>query len=278
MKSWCTPLALLLIGAGVHAQQPQSLDTSAKAILAAASAYLTDYEPKLSYLLADEAYTQRVDDRGGAATATRTMQSEVFLTYLPVQHEWITVRDIATVDGRPVEDRQDLQTLLAHAPVADLARTLAEQNARFNIGGIERTFNDPTIGLQIVEPRNRSRFKFDRARVETDGGPPIVVLSFKEHDRPTMISWANGEPVYSTGEIAIEAGTGRVRQTTIELDTKGVRASVATTYGDDERLGLWVPRALTEHYERTSGTPRQTITCEATYTNYRKFDVNVIIK
>jgi len=44
-----------------------------------------------------------------------------------------------------------------------------------------------------------------------------------------------------------------------------------TTYAPDKRLGLWVPARMAEVYETQSGT----ITGEATYTNFRRFETEV---
>jgi hypothetical protein len=69
------------------------------------------------------------------------------------------------VDGRPVRDRTDRLTKLFLAPHPDSqsqARRIAEESARFNLGGqVLRTITTPLLALQFIraENQNRSRFK-----------------------------------------------------------------------------------------------------------------------
>jgi hypothetical protein len=252
-------------------------DTSVKAVTRAASQYLVDYEQRLSFLLADEEATQRVFDAAGRETARRAMSGELFVTFLPADRAWISVHDIAQVDGRPIDDREDLAQLLGREPIAGAARLLVNRNARFNIGTITRNFNEPTLGLLVLEAKRMDQFKFSRARVEQDGTTSVVTLRFKEIDRPTLVRGVDGRDLFSSGELQIEAGTGRIRRTAIHFTYGPVSADLTTTYARDPKLDVWVPSDFEERYERTKGN-REVIVCEATYSNYRKFDVKVIVK
>ena len=42
-------------------------------------------------------------------------------------------------------------------------------------------------------------------------------------------------------------------------------------------IDLWVPARFTERYERTEW-PKEIVRCEATYENYRRFEVTVRIR
>jgi hypothetical protein len=46
---------------------------------------------------------------------------------------------------------------------------------------------------------------------------------------------------------------------------------ITTIYAPDGRLKMWVPARMTERYE----TESRTITGEATYTNFRRFETDV---
>src|ERR1017187_3284218 len=177
-------LAWMAIAMTTFAQSPVATGVSVKAALEAATAYVEAYEPKFSYLLADEDFTQHVFDSAGSETAKRVTKGEFFLTYLPVQRAWMAVRDVAEVDGVVVPNRPDLGGLLKSAPLYQLAAVLASQNARFNIGRIDRNFAEPTLALAIVERGTRDRFKFAVIHVETLSDATVVTLSFKERDRP----------------------------------------------------------------------------------------------
>jgi hypothetical protein len=257
--------------------RPLPPDTSVKAVTMAAAKYVTEYEKRLSFLLADEQSTQQVLDVKGQETARRAMGGELFVTFLPADRAWISVHDIAEVDGRPLDTREDLRQLLGREPLAGAARLLVNRNARFNIGTITRNFNEPTLGLLVLEPKRIDQFKFSRARVDHDGDTDVVTLRFKEADGPTLVRGVDGSHVFSSGEVQVEAGTGRVHRTFIQFAYGPVSAQLTTTYTREPRLDMSVPSVFAEHYERTKGT-REVIFCEATYTNYRKFDVKVILK
>jgi hypothetical protein len=266
--------AILTAPTGARQSAP---DTSVKAVIRAAAAYLAEYQARLSFLLADEHATQQVFDAGGRETARRTMTGELFVTFLPADRAWISVHDTAEVDGRPIEDREDLRELLGREPVAGAARLLVNRNARFNIGTITRNFNKPTLGLLVLERRRVDQFKFSRVRLENDGAAAVVTLGFKEVDRPTLVRGVDGRDLFSSGELQVEAGTGRIRRTSIRFVYGPASAQLTTTYAPEPKLDTWVPSVFTERYERTKGD-REVIFCEAAYTNYRRFDVKVIVK
>jgi hypothetical protein len=262
------------VAVGAAAQAPE---TSVKAIADAAAAYLAGYEKQASFLLSDETYTQRVLGPSGQEIDRRTMMSESFVTFVPSSRVWISVRDVMTVDGKPVDHREDVRSLLQNRDAFGLARTIAERNARFNIGSISRNFNEPTLGLLVLEPERRPQFRFERKAVTADAGVTLVTLAFKEVDLPTLIHGVTGPPVFSTGELVVEAGTGRIRQTVVNLKHDRIAAQLSTQYAHDPKLDMWVPATFTERYERTRGA-HEVIVCEAAYTNYRRFDATSRIR
>lgn len=252
-------------------------DTSVKGLVAAASGYLSGYQKQLSFLLADEQITQRVFDEQGREIRQRTMRGEFFVTY--ATGNWTSVHDVAEVDGQAVIGRSDLRQLLQREPLPALGRRLIERNAAFNIGSITRNFNEPTLALLILDPIRRSQFTFDRTRVERDGGAEVATLRFKEKGRPTLVRGMDGRDVSSTGDLTIEAGTGRIRETFMQFTHGPVVARLITTYARDSKLDVWVPVTFEERYERGSGPrPHEVIVCETTYSNYRRFEVDIRIR
>ncbi len=272
-------LCLLAATLPLSAQHPP--DTSAKAVAAAAARYVAGYEQTLTFLLADEQYSQQVLDPAGRTTASRDMTGEWFVTFAGGEdRSWISVHDIREVDGEPVPHHEDLRALLARGTVAGTAARLAARNAQFNIGSVERNFNEPTLALLMLDDRHRGQVKFSRKSVSTQAGAPgpLVTLAFKETDRPTLIRSVVGQPVYATGEMDIEAGTGRIHRTRLEMSTGSLRATLEARYELDPKLHLLVPSLFTERYEDGRSRERQVIVCEARYTNYRRFEVSVRIK
>lgn len=255
-------------------------DTSVKAVLAAADAYLVDYQKQLMFLLSDERSTQEAVNWTGEVTERRQTAGDLFVTFVPADRAWVAVHDVAVVDGVPVDGHETIRQLLERNTVAGVARELFTRNARFNIGRVLRNFNEPTLALLALDRRRRSQFKFERARVEETGATSMVTIEFKETERPTLVQ-NGGRPVYSSGEISIEAGTGRIQRTHIRLAAEGLSADLTTTYSRDQKLDLWLPSAFTERYEnRTVGGARvrsvrpadsSVVRCVSTYTNWRRF-------
>ena len=274
-------IAALVVASAVAAAAaaPQSstakLDNSPKALATRAAAYVADYQTKFAFLVAEETYKQTVWRRD-QLLKRRAMKGELFLTFLRTDHEWIAVHDIAEVDGEPVPDRENLQTLLQSADVIAVGQRVANRNAAFNIGTVSRNFNEPTLALLVFEAKRIAHFKFDRRDFVNLGGVNLATLTFTEHDGPTIVRGSG--PVYSKGEFVIETATGRVRRSVITFREAIVTATLTTDYGPEDRLGLWVPRTFTERYELRDRNLQETTSCEATYVNYRRFEVTGRIK
>ena len=87
MKMLAAAVPFAVASALLTAQAP--LNTSTKAVVAAASAYVADYQSQLRFVVADETYTQEATrERGG--TERRVMTGELFLVFSP-----------ATTNGSP---------------------------------------------------------------------------------------------------------------------------------------------------------------------------------
>jgi hypothetical protein len=104
----------------------------------------------------------------------------------------------------------------------------------------------------------------------------------------TLIHDLNQQPVSSTGEIVVEAETGRVRRTELKATIGSVSLDLTTDYALEKDLDLWVPTLLRERYEegirgsgadsRVKGTGYEEIWCEAKYSHFRRFEVKGGIK
>ncbi len=264
-----------------HAPTPVAVppaDTSARAVIAKAAAYLKEYKEALQFVLCDEATIQDVLDERGSRAAHRETSGEFFLTYLPTEGGWVGVRDIAIVDGVPLEKRDNLRELLTKASFARIGRQLADRNARYNIGSISRNVNDPMLALVILDDRHRDRFKFERRRVEPSAIGPMVTITFTEREAPTLVRGADGSQIFAKGELVIDATTGRMLRTSITLKDGKTTGTLTTVFSENQKLGLWLPASLTENYEHSAGRLAEKILAHSTYSNYRRFNVNVVIK
>ena len=185
---------------------------------------------------------------------------------------WLTFRDVHTVNGRAVRDRADRLAKLfvgrpADAPDAiDRAWEIARDGYRFNIGSKDRTVADPLVALAFLQGKYRQRFEFRVSSVDTTRGPDVWIVKFNERVRPTILRTADDRNVFSSGRFWIDGESGRVLQT--EMETS-VGDRVMTTFTFDERLGLDVPSEMRD-IAWHNGT---VVTGVATYTNFRRFDV-----
>jgi len=260
------------------AQSPQvPLDTSTKGLVASARKYVSDYEKNFAFIVADEWYQQVQRDQDGRIQLNRVLKSEVFLTFLEADGEWIAVRDVMEVDGRPVTNRDRLRDLLARGgQFRGVARQVIESNARYNIGSVSRNFNEPTLPLLLFESRRASSVEFDKKKVSREGPLTIATLSFSERDSGTIVGGPAG-PAPAKGTFVIDAANGTVRETTFEIKHSDIRASLKTQYERDPKLELWLPAVFSERYERTRDV-KEVIECEAKYSNYRRFETAWKIK
>lgn len=274
-------------------------DVSPSAVVAAAAAYVKEYEQNLTYLIADEVYTQQIR---GQVPLVRTMprsrliKGEIFFMFAPADHGWMAIRDVTEVNGKPAEGRPDLKTALQILPAPMVAGAFKTHNSRFNLGRIVRNFNEPTLSLLVLDEHHLPRFSFERRKVERTRDAVLVTLGFVEQAEPTLIRNLNLQPVFSRGEITVEAGTGRVRRAVLRVTIGGVQMEFTTQYSPDERTGLWVPTSFRERYEegvvgivpQTPAARRDSVAlppsqyeeiiCDAKYTNFRRFQVTGTIK
>jgi len=278
------------IGATALALPPPQPDVSEKAVVSAAAAYVASYQQLLTSILADEVYSQEIVEqtpREPEMPRSRRMTSEVFFMFMPARHDWMTVRDVVSVDGKPIGDRPDPAEALRRLPPYEVATVFKKHNSRYNIGRTFRNFNEPTMSLLVLDDHHRGRFSFDRRRVERSGDVTLVTLALTERDRPTLIVDENGRPVFVKGDVTVEAGSGRVRRVQLTARHDEIRIGLMTEYQPDSRLGMWVPSRFREEYEH--GTPskmlpaasrvdHERILCEATYTNFRRFDTSIRIR
>ena len=263
----------------VHAQAPATpVDTSARAVVEKAVSYIKDYKEALQFVLADEVIIQDVFNARARRAAHRETSGEYFLTYLATEGGWVGVRDIAVVDGVPVEKRDNLRELLTRASFARIGRQLADRNARYNIGSVSRNVNDPMLALVILDDKHRSRFRFERRRVEPTPTGPLVTVNFTERDEPTLVRGADGSRIYAKGALLIDAATGRLVRTVITLKDKATTGTLTTVFTENDKLGLWLPASFDERYDHENDRLTELVVVKSIYTNYRRFNVNVVIK
>lgn len=154
-------------------------------------------------------------------------------------------------------------------PISRL-RELAQENGRFNIGRIVRTFNEPTLALLFLDRHYRQRFSFARRGNQTIDRTPAATLEFTERVSPTVIQHRDRD-VPAHGTFWIDPTTGRVLQTLLELsDPSGqTRGRMTVRYRPDSKFPVLVPSEMHERYTSASG---EEVVTTATYSDFRRFE------
>lgn len=255
----------------IEAQPAPSLE----AVLDRFATYLTSYSQAYSATVATERYTQNYRSQ------SVTLESEFAMVRVPGGREWLGFRDVLRVNGKDVTGRAGrLAELLANPAGLSMvvASRIAEESARFNIGRVRRTVNNPAIVLEILDPRHHPRFRFWVGGEDRIGGIPAWVIRFAEHGRPTIVRDSGGrdEPVDGRAWIDPERGTllrAALRINISDLTREALHLDVA--FGFEKPLEMWVPVRMREIYEiglRPSPMPPAQ-TGDATYVDYRQFVV-----
>ena len=284
---------LLVLGVAIAPVRAGAQEPKADDVIARVGAYVASYATQLASVVAEETYTQTVEQGGPSPSGSdpsrgretygpsdrtlpttsrltnkRVLRSDYALTRVDDRAVWVGFRDTFEVDGRAVRDREErLQQLLSNGAVGQAAR-IAEQNARFNLAGelLTRTINVPTFAIELLQPRNRDRFSAKRAGSETIQGQDAWVIEFRERDKPTIVRTPEGRDQSSRILAAVDPLTGTVLKTTLSWEK--VTGSIIVTYGLVPRMPTLVPMTMSERYTTRGGTR---IAGEAIYSNYRQF-------
>ena len=259
-------LVLLTVGSGAAADRRPS----SREVLERAGRYVAACADEFVHLVAQEVSEQELRPRPSVARVIqrRRLVADLGWVRLAGVHEAIGVRDVFEVDGRAVhgETTRRLLTLLhgqAHGTVAE-AEALLDESTHYNLADSSRNINLPTFAFFLLHPGLQPRFSWKR-REHTDEG--IWVFSFKEKGRPTVVRTSQGKPVYSEGRVWIDARTGIVQRTRIELHFDRVEYRMEVAFEPVAAIGFTLPVRLHESYR----TPSSDVEGTSTYSHYRRF-------
>jgi hypothetical protein len=290
MRTALTVTAAVAVLQCVAATAPRA-PASLRDVLDRAGQYVVAYGESLATVIAEELYTQQLVARtNGAVLHDRSLRSELAFVSLAGSREWQAFRNVLSIDGRPIAGAEGrLERVFRAAPPSILgqARLIAAESARHNLGPLQRNFNAPTTPLQFLHPSHQDRFRFDKQADEQLGPERVWVVRFRERARGTLIRTPEGKDVPVEGRFWIVPEDGRVMKATFSArdflpadpGPKTSRADIDVTWRHDRKLGLWVPAEMRERYSgpwREDSIPYD-IVGHATYSNYRRFDVDVRI-
>lgn len=255
--------------------------------MARSAQYVADYQRQLSSIVAEERYEQVAEtkDSGGFSPfggprrsrtmrVTRRLASDYLLVNARGQSGWIPFRDVFEVDGKTVRDREErLTRLFLDSPTTawEQAAAIAEESSRYNIGGVIRTVNVPTLALLFVAEENQPRFEFRHEKTLQTPSGETWEISYRESQRPTLIRGPDGAGLPAFGALWVDARDGRVVQSRFQTEAKDLVSQIDVMYQHDDQLGLVVPGKMTESYRTSAG---ETIEGVATYGRFRQFTVD----
>ena len=265
-------MASILIALVLAAQAQPDLE----AVLQRATAYVTTYEADLGNVIATEEYSQNWTNEFHARRGQRRTSSDVLI--LKVGEEWTALRKVNSVDGAKVKKKEETFVDAFDNSAPDNSKRLVrmkEESTQYNLGDIVREINLPTFALKILHEEESWRFVFERAGVEKIDGVPAWVIRFTEKGTKTLVHGSNGELLHSTGRLWIEPQSGQVLRTELSVENPyskpAVKANTVVSYTKAKTIALLTPRRMIERYQSANSV----IDCEADYSNYRRFEVNV---
>lgn len=269
-------------------------------VMARAAQYIAQFEERISGIVAEEQYGQEVKfpkSTGWIYEQSRRLKSDLLLIRPVGGKEWMQFRDVFSVDGEPVRDREErLVEIFLNPNETTLSQTAAvlAESARYNIGALERTVNTPLLPLRFLEAQNQPRFSFRRTkrvmpdamtqqapapaghfRIETE----VWVIEYKERSSPTLIRTRDGaqrgrlRDLPARGRFWIEPASGRVLMSEVILQTTGAHAVITVNYQSEPLLGVLVPVEMRERYDHLRD--KSVIEGFASYGRFRQFQVLV---
>lgn len=259
---------------GLSAQPPSETTV----VLDRVGEYATRFIEQFSHVVAEEQYVQDSHpadtlDAVGTSLSGAPQHTELRSDFLFVRFDsssdWLTFRDVYSVNGRPVRNRTDRLTQLFLTPTSNAvarARQISREGYRYNLGSLDRTVANPVLALGFLQQRYRNRFEFQLVGSDSLLGSETSVLKFKERVTPTILRTFSDHNVMTSGRVWIDTATGRIRQT--ELDTS-VGDRILTVFGYDAQLKMDVPTEMRD----ITWFQHRPITGTAHYSQFRRFSV-----
>jgi hypothetical protein len=267
-------------------------DAALDQLLTRATWYVIDFVDKLSNVVSEEHYTQDsnvmlatvpipgLSGRGGPATTVprssarhRELKAD-FLIVKTTGEAWQPFRDVFEVDHIPIRDREErlAKLFLSRKPGSDWqesAKAISDESARYNLGAVRRTINNPIFALIFLQPDVRDHFRFTMGKADRRMGDNVRVVEYVEDMRPTLIVGLPGQDMPAFGRFWIENDTGRIVKAEVRVEQRGIKANLTTEFRADERLGIDVPSEMREDYDLDSSR----VVGRASYSRFRRFEV-----
>lgn len=288
-------IARILVAFCIVTHSIQFLDL--ETVLSKSSQYIQDYERRLGIVIARETYVQRIPIESNPDMAISNITGDLWAGFrLPKYHElhmlsdflmvqlegeddrWMGFRAVVEVDGRVVRDRLERLREVLEGPLETAIerwRKVAQESARYNIGGFSRSTNVPTFAFLVLRDEHRQRFEFERIGDERIEDVNVWVIRYRERESPTLIrDPQQQEDVFIYGRLWIDPTDGRLIRTEVRTgdENSDMRSEITVRYQPNAELGIWVPMEMKESYETNDG---HYLEATATYSDFQQFRVGV---
>ena len=276
-------VCLLAAGTCLGAQDPDADRISLELLLGRGGWYVLDFLEKFSNVVSEETYIQDSSvpmqsamllGRAGSGTRNRALKSDFLLVSVSTAQDWVPFRDVFEVDGQLIRDRDSRLAKLFLKPSQnslEQANRIQDESARYNLGNMRRTINNPVLAIVMLQSDFQQRFHYSLGKMDPKVGPGVWIIEYKEEARPSFIRGRSDLDLFAHGRLWIEAETGRLMKTEVLLDQPTLRARITTSFRFDGRFGIAVPYEMQEEYKFDNGIK---VTAVATYDRFRRFDVS----
>lgn len=301
--------ALPWLQEGGRDQSHASRDVALYSILDKAGFYASNYHKVCRDWVAEERMVQKEFDSEGKLKQQRRFVSDYFFVSLPSDPwEVVEVREIKTVDGKPIRRKglgiRELLARKSSSATAEFEQLAAESN-RYNLGR-KRHSNLVNIGLTFLMPGHQDDIRYELTIVTIEGAEhsKTAILRFWEQtDRTTLhAATPHGkDPLFSSGEIWLMFPKASVLKVDFSFrQQQGKHYSLAGRYVSEYQPGpdgLLLPARFQEYLYDTTPvgyifpvqndpvnkkksieapeTKGITFESEAIYGNYRRFSAEV---
>jgi hypothetical protein len=276
-------VCLLAAGTCLGAQDPDADRISLELLLGRGGWYVFDFLEKFSNVVSEETYIQDSSvpmqsamllGRAGSGVRNRALKSDFLLVSVSTAQDWVPFRDVFEVDGQLIRDRDSRLAKLFLKPSQnslEQANRIQDESARYNLGNMRRTINNPVLGIAMLQSDFQQRFHYSLGKMDPKVGPGVWIIEYKEETHPSFIRGRSDLDLFAHGRLWIEADTGRLMKTEVLLEQPSLRARITTSFRFDNRFGIAVPYEMQEEYKFDNGIK---VTAVATYDRFRRFDVS----
>lgn len=276
---WLSRIALLaaiaLVAGGISltaADKPTS-----KALLDSASAYVVTFVQRFANVVSEEIYVQKWSTDGGVLLSQRKLRSDLLLSRPLSSTPYFAFREVMEVDGKAMSETESRLVNLLAKPTQNAIEEAAKitlESARYNLGNLQRTVNQPFFGLILLQESYQKRFTYSVDKVERDLGDEVWIMQFKESGRPTFVRGSGGKDLPIRGRFWIDAGSGLVLRTEVLMEDQQQKSEITTNFRMNDRFKVAVPVEMKEQYSLKGNQGR--ITATATYQNFRQFEIETV--